>query len=217
MSWSPRPGFRREILEQLDGSAGSFEFPVLDNPLLPTVSSRLVAFRSDADWLITFQTVTWEPPNGLVIGLLYAYGGEVSRPGVVDSMNPLAPVGGGTFNGPDGRPDLDPHDCEVDVRGVRRTLRLSRDDYVGAGVEPDGVEPSPLVVLRYLAATEPDSLLWTDDEILAKAAPGRGLQRFRQLDRWDHPDIIGDEKPSSSGSLAGLASALAAGDPDRDG
>lgn len=216
MTWRPRPGLREEILGQLDRAAGAFEFPVLDNPQVPAPLCRVVAYRSDTDWLITFQTVAWEEPNGLVIATLDAFGSALARPGMVDSMNPLAPVGGGTFNGPDGTPTLDAHRFEVEVRGVRRAFSLGLDDYARAGVDTTAEEPAPLLVLRYLAATEPDSLLWTDREVLARAAPGAGLARFRRLDRWDHPRIMQGEQPSSSACLAGLAAALADGDPTRD-
>jgi hypothetical protein len=111
------------------------------------------------------------------------------------------------------RLSLNPFDLTIALMGRVRHVAPTPSDYAAAGVDVTDRSPASAKILRFLAATIPEQLFASDDELLEVCGRGgAGLQKFLELDEWRHPDTADGELPSESPCLVSLARALSAND-----
>jgi hypothetical protein len=205
------PDWEDEILDQLDAAAAEYNFPMLDNAYLRNAGIRLTVFRSPQEWLLVFEELAVSQPHGFV-DVVSAYGNRVTEPGTQEAVT-LAEEEEGQVWDENHTFLLDPSDFTVMLRSGEHRFQPSAEDYRRVGVEPGADMPDAVRVLRLLAATMPEELYRSDDELLAICGRGdAGLNRFLQLDGWHHPDLANDEMPSDNECFRSLARALSVGD-----
>lgn len=86
--------------------------------------------------------------------------------------------------------------------------------YPELGIE---LEEAPRVAVfelcRALTASRRRELLATDDELKHNVAPG--MAGILRLEEWHHPDVGGDERPSTSSTFQEIAKIIVSGDVSR--
>ena len=60
---------RKGILDQLDGCAREFTFPILDNGYVYPVDQRMHVMRSETMWMIVIEVVGFNPWAGGIDGI----------------------------------------------------------------------------------------------------------------------------------------------------
>ena len=189
------------LLEQLDRAAESFVFPGPPNLHYRTAAMRLSAFGGRGRWLVTFEDVAYSRREGLFIDTVSAFGSERDNPGHAGSEIVLFSVPGKELVTDDLALSESVQGPEVVValRGAQRSLQLRP------------APKSPEDVLLLAVAQYRAELFLTPDELLAKAeCPPIPL--LFQTDRWQHPDPIEGDAPSSFECFQTLARAIDEGD-----
>jgi hypothetical protein len=208
-----------QIFEDLDKHASEFNFPVLDNAYVDFAAARLSAFRGDKDWLVAFEVLGFSKREVEFVDDLYAYGSCVAREGFIGEKVPIASL-------PE-RPLFDPetNQCIADwsrwavsVGGEKMSLSPTREEYANAGIVIDrGPGPGTLreiEMLRFLVHRLSERQLFMSDQTLLSHFPiCKGLSKFIQTTRWQHPDVANEETPSRNISVRTLVEALAQRDP----
>lgn len=202
----------------LDKHASEFNFPVLDNAYLQYGAARLSAFRGPKDWLIVFEVLSFSTREVDFVNDLYAYGSCLELGGLIGEESPFRPS-------PDS-PIFDPetNECLADWKkwGIaidNNVLNFSPsvDDYASAGISIKGDSgPGTLTeadLLRYAVFHVGERLFLKTEALLARFPECKGLSKFVQTTKWEHPDIAGGEKPSENIAIRSLIHALAAGNP----
>jgi hypothetical protein len=204
----------RQILEDLDKHATEFNFPVLDNAYVEFGTARLSAFQSDRDWLVVFEVLGFSTREIGFVDDLYAYGSCLERSGFVGAAVPLASS--------DDAPlfDARTNECIADwshwsilVGGEKMSFSPTREDYGQAGISIDrGTGPGSvreIDLLRFLLHRLGENRLFMSDQaLLSHFNNCRSLSKFVQTTRWQHPDVAGGEKPSTTISIRSLVAAL---------
>jgi hypothetical protein len=204
MSSSEHPEWEIECLKQLDRHAKAYDFPVLNNVYFHNADVRLNVFRNDSEWLIVFQEIALSQKHGFVDSVS-AYGNKLQKTGTLlgvritqtDKYTNVSNAG--SFS--------------LVINGKDHHFAPSEEDYRKAQVGPDAVMPEGAKLLRLLAFLMPDELFLNDGRLLEICGrKSAALEKFMQLDDWQHPDVAIDELPSQSPCLRSLAKALAIGD-----
>lgn len=209
---------RDRVLWLLDKHASEFNFPVLDNAYLDFGAARLTAARSPDNWLISFEVLSFSVREILFVNDLYAYGPCVELGGLIGEEVP--------FTSASEAPIFDPQtnecianwkDWAISLGGRTHHFSPTMEDYARAGLHIDA-EPLPgslseADLLHYLVFRLGEQLFLSDQTILARIPKCRGLSKFLQTTRWQHPDVAAGEKPSDSVSIRTLIEALIKGDP----
>lgn len=191
-----------EILAQLDEGAepyGSYAFPMLDHGYYYPVDQRLHVYRDEKRWALIFETLGYNPRAGNLLDVIHKLGNCVGKPG---SDN-------GDFIG------RIENDQELD------SIALNDNDWSRAsGVAVRGkMIPIPAEVeagmelwglLRLVVPVDRERFLATEEELRARVPSD--LPRLLVLDEWNHPDVLGGEKPSDSETFQQLARVLVDGD-----
>lgn len=123
------------------------------------------------------------------------------------------PIEEGDWQDADDLELVSPVASEVSVRG-RRVPLPKHSDYAHRGIE---LEESPNVqvfeLCRYLADVAREQVLATPEErrvsVLAE------MEQVLQLDEWNHPNLVEDDRPSGSETFQQLAEVLVSGDVTR--
>ena len=206
-----------EILEQLDGCARDFFFPMLDNGYVYYGTSRLTAYRTETHWALVIEVVGYNPRAGAHNGLyncLYCFGNCLSRPPGTANEDFLVL----TSDGPDGYTlqeevswNLEPDARFITLRDEVVPIHVTPEELAAQGIplmEPPDVMGAEL--LRSLLLTHREQLLATEEELRLRI-PSEVPQILR-LDEWHHPDLCGNELPSASPTFQMLARLLVSGD-----
>lgn len=206
--------WQASMLEQMDRRAADYDFPILDNVNYPFARARLGAYRSEDEWLVTFQVLAWEADSPVFVDQLFAFGNRLRKPGLRSADEIVQESARRPLVDDDGEFAGDLHDFTVVIRGRERHMTPSSEEYSAAGINLRSRMPAMLKLIRLLAHQIPDELFIPEGEV-PKQCGRRGLSSFLQLGEWEHPDVTGGKAPSASGCLRSLAAALAAGDRDR--
>jgi hypothetical protein len=207
----------KEILEQLDGAARQFAFPMLDNGYLYLVTARLSAYRNEKHWRIVIEAVGFNSRGAGHNGIencLYIFGNNLPHKPGLDNANFLSPTAdspeGNTFD-PETESYLNPSVNTILVRG--NTITLSHDPafYAAKGIQLE--DPGRIMIWEMMRGLMPEhrnQFLATEEDI--KQRIPAGLPLFIRLDEWNHPDLANQEKPGQNETFIMLADALETGD-----
>jgi hypothetical protein len=222
MIWRPQ-----DILSALDKCCESFTFPMLDNGYVYPAATRLSLYRSLEDWAMVIEVFGFSPRSGVPDIHVHTFASRLRRAKSVDDyVNRQAldsylannkhnestfiyPIEEGSW--------LDPEDSELLAVGQERVLLrgnpLNTPRLSEYGVHDIALQDPPRVYVfefcRFLAATARNSVLATADE-RRKCVPAE-LEQVMQLEEWNHPDVVNDERPSSNSTFKSLAEVLAHG------
>jgi hypothetical protein len=190
-----------EILEQLDGCAEGYTFPVLDNAYVYPADTRMTLYRDEARWAIVIEVLGFNSHMGGTEGVdnaLYCFGNCLRRPPGISPEDTLRPVS----DGDSGPLFKEPHGTAI--RKGATDLRI-RDRLVPTPPSAQGFE-----LLRALVIEHRELLLATDEELQARLPAD--LPRLLRLDEWSHPDVAEGDLPSESPTFKALAQVLETGD-----
>jgi hypothetical protein len=224
----PTTPLDEEILRILDEAAATFVFPALDNGYVYPAATRLSAHRSEDDWALVIEVFGFSPRAMDPDVFVTTFASRIRVPKTArDFVNDKA------F---ETHQRIHPHDFQVayfpidddwkddeELEVVRRDATHATvrgkvlplppiEEYQRRGIT---LEDPPRVhtfeLCRYLADVAHDDVVATEEERRAHVPPG--TTEILVLDEWHHPDIVGDERPSSSETFRQLAKVLATGDP----
>ena len=222
------PELGEQILGILDSAAADFVFPALDNGYMYPAATRLSAHRSDEDWALVIEVFGFSPRAMDPHVWVTTFASRIQAPKTADDF-----VNAKAFQN---YQRSHPHDFQVAyfpldeawkdqddlelvglaatdvvVRGLVRSLPPI-DEYQRHGIT---LEDPPRVrtfeLCRYLAVVAHDDVLATEEE--RRAHVPEGTTEILVLDEWHHPDVVGDERPSTSETFRQLAQVIATGDP----
>ena len=197
-----------DILAKLDEAAADYSFPVLNNVEIDLAAIWMTAFRNSDEWLIVFQQIAFAAGFHGFADAISAYGNSLKVQGVQRAIAPVSFAGKGDSS------KLNIHDFAVRVHKSRaRHFNPSVADYRSAHVDVDDESRAETKILRYLASRIGDDLHVSDDVLLRTCKRNSArLKKFMELDKWHHPDVADDERPSNTACFKSLARALARGD-----
>jgi len=206
-----------QILRDLDKHASEFNLPVLDNAYVEFAAARLSAFRDSRAWLIVFEILGFSTKEVEFVDDLYAYGSCVSSEGFIGAEVPVIPDSEQPIF------DANTRECLADWSqwsivkdGDRLSFSPTIEEYGEAGIAIQG-PPGPgtlreIELLRFLVHRLGEHLFLDDEALLGHFPTCKGLVKFVQTTRWQHPDVADDEKPSEKISMRSLIEALAKND-----
>jgi len=207
-----------QIFWLLDKHASEFNFPVLDNAYLQYAAARLSAFRGLKDWLLVFEVLGFSIREVEFINDLYAYGSCLELGGLIGEEIPLRSSPQSPIF------DADSNECLADWKGWEitvdgRVVRFSPtpEEYAAAGIRIEGnAGPGTLNeadLLRFAVYRLGERLFLDDRGVLSHFPKCKGLSKFVQTTKWQHPDVARGEKPSENVAIQSLMHALEKGDP----
>jgi hypothetical protein len=216
------------ILEVLDAGAASFTFPALDNGYIYLAATRLSAYWADQAWALTIEVFGYSPREGIPSIYLTTFGNDLrNRKRREDFVNAAGHDAYLSTNAPAESVSFWPiedgdwlEDCDdvasdaavITVRTHRLTIP-TREECLAHGVVLERERLQIFELCRYVAATDREAVLATDDEQRTNIRPD--MQRILRLEDWHHPDIIGGERPSDTQTFRHVAEVLATGDAAR--
>jgi len=201
-------------LKDLDKHAFEFNFPVLDNAYIDMAGARLTAFRSTEDWAIAFEVLGFSNQQGIFANDLFGFGSCLTKEGIISSSPVMFPSSS--------KPLIDPQteawiadwkNWAIIVRGKLYEFLPSRDEYIDAGIDvPSEGGPGSLKeaqIMRFFIHREGDcDLFMQEAELREELKLSSSMAVFIQTKDWQHPDIVGGEKPSGNVSIKSLLVAL---------
>jgi hypothetical protein len=203
-----------QVLGDLDKHASEFNFPVLDNAYVEFAAARLTAFSGNKDWLIVFEILGFSIRETNFVDDLYAYGSCLAKEGFVGEEIPLSPLA------EDALFDTETNECianwsrwSIGVGSKKLSLSPTPEEYAEAGILIDRA-PGPgtlseIELLRFLVHRIGEKLFLEDEILLDRFPLCKGLSKFIQTTRWEHPDVAEAEEPSQNVSFRTLVEALA--------
>ncbi|PYT63401.1 MAG: hypothetical protein DMG35_04235 [Acidobacteria bacterium] len=216
------------ILAVLDRCCDTFIFPMLDNGYVYLAATRLSLYRSVTDWAMVIEVFGFSPRAGLPDTHIHTFASTLhdrdspekyaSRKAYEDylSNNPhndsrfVFPISEGPW-----QDAMDSELVATDAKGIAlrgEPLALpSYDEYEKHGIELE--QPSRIQVYelcRLLADIARTKVLATAQEQRISVLPD--MKQILQLEEWHHPNIVEDDRPSSSETFRQLAQVLETGD-----
>ncbi|MEH6450525.1 MAG: hypothetical protein V7765_17775 [Oleispira sp.] len=213
------------ILEALDACAEEFTFPVLDNGYVYLAATKMSVYRSDEDWAIVIEVFGFSPRSGDPDVQIYTFSSKlhdrdpssnyVTEEAYKNYLNSNAynesrfiyPISNNEWQ--------DEEEMEYVKLGAKCILRESEiiipehAAFQYAGIELEEENPLIFEFCRLIAAKYKDQVLCTEAERRVSVSPE--LELVLQLDDWRHPDVSGDELPSSSEAFKLIAEMLETG------
>jgi len=203
-----------EILEQFDHCARDCTFPMLDNGYVYPVDVRLEAYRDEGRWAVVIEVVGFHYRAGGIDGIsncLHLFGNCLKRRPGTANEDFLYPTGDGSPFDHEFGATVRPDAKSIHIRDVDVPLHLSQSAFQVAGI--DLLEPPTVFIyelLRLLTLSHRQLLLATEEELRDRVPPD--LPMILRLDEWHHPDLAGDERPSTSETFQMIADVLVSGD-----
>jgi len=207
-----------EILEQLDGAARRFVFPMLDNGYVYPADVRLSIYRTAERWLMIVETLGVYVPkvfrSDVFQNCVNLFGSHLGRePGITneDFLFPIESVPDDPLFEDGYEWYVRPQARALSIRGHRIPLDTRVEALAQRGLElldPPNVDP--VAVMRSLLPEQRLLLLATPEELAARNRDD--LPLFMRLDEWFHPDLVTGELPSGCETFQMLAEAIASGD-----
>ena len=222
MSWAPRA-----IVDTLDACCDAFTFPMLDNGYVYLAASRLSLYRSQDDWAMVIEVFGFSPRSGVPDTQIYTFGSRVlraksedqyvSRQAYINHLesNPhnesafVFPIEEGGWQDAEDNELMSAEPHAVVIRGEHVAPPM-RAEYSGHHIDlQDSSGIRVFEFCRLLASCKRESVLATPEErgIFVPA----GLTQILQVEAWRHPDLLSDERPSSSEAFEMFARVLSDG------
>jgi hypothetical protein len=219
----------KAILSVLDRCCDAFTFPMLDNGYIYLAATRLLLYRSMADWAMVIEVFGFAPRAGFPDTCIHTFASRLhnrNRPEDYVTReayerylanNPhnesrfVSPIHEGPWQEAANQEYVAEDANEVVVRG--EAVRLPPVDKYGRhGIE---LEQQPRVQMfelcRLLGEIAREQVLATPEERRISIRPE--MQQILQLEEWHHPNVVDeDDRPSGSETFQQLAQVLATGD-----
>jgi hypothetical protein len=217
-----------EILAILDRCCEAFTFPMLDNGYVYLAATRLSLHRSATDWAMAIEVFGFSPRAGLPDTHIQTFASRLHDRDPPEryanreayetyrTNNPhneyrsIFPLQEGPWQAAEEMEYVSPGADAVVVRNQAIALP-SLAEYGRHGIE---LEQAPRVhvfeLCRYLADIARERVLATAEERRLSVLPE--LEQVLQLEEWNHPNVVDDERPSGSETFQQLARVLATGD-----
>lgn len=219
-----------EILKVLDDCCETFTFPMLDNGYVYLAATRLSLHRSREDWAIVIEVFGFSPRTGIPDIHVYTFGSRLrSRDELSDPASAEAhenhlrknPHNESSFFNPIHEGEWQDSEEEI-VASEASTITVRNqileipetDAFEECEIELE--EPPNVQIFelcRWLAASHRDLVLATPEE--RRTNVPQDLVQLLVLDEWCHPDVVNEERPSSSTTFQELAEVLVHGDVTR--
>jgi hypothetical protein len=218
----------KQILSILDSCCETFSFPALDNGYVYLAATRLSLYRSQSDWAMVIEVFGFSPRAGLPDTWIQTFASRLrNRKTPEDYVNREAyeryldihphddshavfPIEEGPWQDFENSELVVEDADEVIVRN-RAIVLPTAQEYVQHGIE---LKNSPQVqvfeLCRFLADVARAEVLANRSE--QRVSILHEMKPILQLEEWRHPDVVGDERPSSSETFQQLAQVLATGD-----
>jgi hypothetical protein len=210
--------WQKDIFVKLDASARRYLFPMLNNSNFFLADIRLTLFRNEQDWLIVFQEIVYEPASHTKFeNFITAFGSKMEN-SLVKTIEVITDEQGNRlWDAPDEyTPEefsLESNEFTVRINGNLQRFALKQEDFLASGVGIDSKTPRELQILRILTYLRPTEFFLTDKELLNECGYNdSSLERFIELNDWNHPDIAADELPSKNKCFQSLINAFAEND-----
>lgn len=218
----------QSILSILDRCCDNFTFPMLDNGYVYPAATRLSLYRSESDWAMVIEVFGFSSRSGVPDTHIHTFASRLHDRDMPDKyVNREAydrylannshndsrfvfPVDEGPWQDSEDSEVVSEDASKVVVRCKPVTLP-SIEEYARHGIELE--EPPRIFVFelcRFLADVARDDVLATPQEQRVSVLPE--MKQILQLEEWNHPDIVADERPSGSETFQQLAQVLATGD-----
>ena len=215
-----------EILNVLDSCCEHYSFPMLDNGYVYLAATRLSLFRTATEWAMVTEVFGFSPRVGLPNINVSTFASTLSARDPVtnyvseeahrnylsnhphDDARSFEPIEEGAWL--DGELVADEPGVSVILRGEPMPAP-ARSGYGEVGIElqePERVHVFELC--RYLAAVARDKVLATPTERRVSILPD--MVQVLQLEEWNHPDLVRDQRPSELETFQQLARVLSTGD-----
>lgn len=213
-----------EILQVLDDCCESFTFPMLDNGYVYLAATRMSLHRSADDWAVVIEVFGFSPRSGLPDVHVHTFGSRLhnrSKPSDYVSKgayekyiraNPhnesrfFYPIDEGPWQDTETFELVSPEASEITVRGRVITMP-SLADFQARGID---LEEAPRIQIfelcRLLAAIHRADVLATPEERRVSVPPD--VKEIMVLDEWNHPNVVEDERPSTSETFQQIADVL---------
>jgi hypothetical protein len=202
-----------QILRQWKKAMAIGSFPYLTTDEHQAFAkARLMAFRSNREWLVVFEILAYVGEADAFIDTVYIYGNKTRQR--MEWIEFLCP--------PPGDPDVwlpDPFDFEIMLHGRLRHFTPTQTDYAQAGIDLNDPISGDLMldrrvqVLRLLTFLLPPQELFLPEPQLREVLGRPEIPTiFLQLHEWHHPGP--GEKIDDSPCLRSLARAIAYNRPD---
>lgn len=220
----------KKILSVLDGCCNAFTFPMLDNGYVYLAASRLSAHYSESDWAIVIEIFGYSPRSGFPDLHVHTFASKLNerdpREGYVSeeayrrylATNPnnesrfFFPIEG-ELNEKDDDEFVSNAATRIYLRNLPIVLPAF-SEYASHGIElTDSPRVRVFELCRYLAYMQREKVLATVDERRISVRPE--MKQILQLEEWHHPDLLENERPSTSVTFQQIASVLASGDSSK--
>ena len=213
-----------DVLSVLDTCCDDFTFPMLDNGYVYLAATRMSLYRSAQDWAMVIEVFGFSPRAGLPDTHVYTFASHVRRTRNAEQYVSQAAYDAHVKNNPHNESvfvfPIQPggwqsaENCELLAEGqhsvhVRDTIVQVPALAAYAAHEITLGEPNAARVFelcRLLAATQRERVLATPQERRQCVPPE--LEQVLQLEEWHHPDVVTNERPSSSAFFRAMASIL---------
>lgn len=215
------------ILAVLDACCETFAFPMLDNGYVYLAATRLSLYRSATDWALVIEVFGYSPRSGSPDIHVHTFASRIHRRKTQQqfiseeahsrylTLNPhnesqfFYPCDG-SFQNPDDDELVNAQATHVTVRGRSIPLpALATYSHIGITLE-DAPQVRVFELCRYLASSHRELVLATPSEQTVNVWPN--MRQLLCLDEWHHPDLLADERPSTSSTFQQFAAALSTGD-----
>lgn len=217
-----------DILSILDACCESYTFPMLDNGYVYPAATRLSLYRSSQDWALVIEVFGFSPRCGLPDTQIYTFASNVQR--TKSSQDYVTRQAYETYLANNKHNEstfifpieegewLDAENPEIVADGQQTVLVRENEVRVPQlreyGANGIALQSPPSIhvfeLCRMLAASNRNSVLATPEERRTCILPE--LWEIMQLDEWNHPDLVGNERPSSNATFRSLAAVLVSGD-----
>ncbi|MFM7599960.1 MAG: DUF7003 family protein [Pseudanabaena sp.] len=190
----------QQILEFLDRSFNEIKIPCLGNLNIDYLSSRLLAFRDEHQWMIMFNSITWCPAGQGLTTIIESVGNWNSQKNNIQNDSHFANVITGQI-----KYDELLNDYLVTVRG--KSIPLTELNII---FRPELFSEHEPDIAIALLANYREELLASHEEY-GVFVP-EGLTEVLRLDEWHHPNW--GCPPSQTESFPLIAKVLYTGNPN---
>jgi hypothetical protein len=201
---------------------------MLDNGYVYLAATRLSLYRSASDWAMVIEVFGFSPRSGLPDTHIHTFARTLHNRDLPEQyVNEVAydnyltnnpnnesrfvyPISEGAWQDAEDGALVAADAREIVVRGKALPLPIP-NEYELRGIDL-GQPPRVQVfeVCRYLAHIARERVLATEQERRVSVLPD--MIQIMQLEEWNHPNIVENDRPSGSETFQQLAQVLATGD-----
>lgn len=209
----------QQILDQLDGGAEDFSFPMLDNGYYYHGDQRLTIFRDEKRWAMLIEVLVYNNHEYGIEGITvwtHTFGNCILTPKLYDNDNYFQLARDAeeqTFIESDEPPYsyVNPDARTFLIKGDAFPIVSDPDHYRAKGIALE-YEPkiSPVEFMRGFIP-ELSRFFWLTREEMSKKIPV-DIPVLMTIDEWHHPDLVNGENPSDMETFRQLAEVIVTGD-----